>query len=151
MYLAVKELGTKQLLRELYIKLPEEQHKFVSLMFAGNQIQPKKTIACLKGRRWIVLQFNLELFGITNVSFDKSHAIIDGKHGRYSIHLGSGVIHKIGGHQINVVMIQGSKRGKIFLPFVDEDPKTAEIMTKVLTFAEDDKIKDPYIMGQVMS
>ena len=31
----------------------------------------------------------------------------------------------------------------------DEDPKTAEIMTKVITFAQDDKIKDPYIMQQI--
>lgn len=234
----------KQVFRELYVKLDEEQNKENSLMFAGNQIQPKKTIACLKGRRWVadyeeglqkvyykddiiaciyavadwfspadveepvlewvtftdrktykpikicdvpdiiysevmrdvdlavsvahaggvdpetshstvemrrvILAFNLELFGLQNVTFEKNHAFIDGKRGRYSVHLGSGVIHKIGGHQINVVALQGSKRGKIFLPFIDEDPKTAEIMSKVLMFAEDDKIKDPYIMGQIM-
>ncbi len=39
---------------------------------------------------------------------------------------------------------------KSSLPFIDEDPKTAEIMSKVLLFAEDDKIKDPYIMEQIM-
>lgn len=234
----------KQVFRELYVKLSEEMDKEASLMFAGNQIQPKKTVACLKGRRWIadyeaglqkiyykdnviaviyavadwfspadveepvlewvqflerktwkpvkisavpdilysevmrdvdlavsvahaggvgpetshstvemrrvVLEFNLELFGISNVTVEKNHAIIEGSRGRYSVHLGSGVVHKLGGHQINLVAIQGSRRGKIFLPFVDEDPKTAEIMSKVLLLAEDDKIKDPYIMGQIM-
>lgn len=234
----------KQVFRELYVKLPEELNKESSLMFAGNQIQPKKTVACLKGRRWIadyeeglqkvyykddmiaciyavadwfspadveepvlewvtftdrktykpikicdvpdiiysevmrdvdlavsvahaggvdpetshstvemrrvILAFNLELFGLHNVTFEKNHAMIEGKRGRYSVHLGSGVVHKIGGHQINIVAVQGSKRGKIFLPFIDEDPKTAEIMSKVLMFAEDDKIKDPYVMEQIM-
>lgn len=234
----------KQVFRELYVKLSEELNKESSLMFAGNQIQPKKTVACLKGRRWIadyeeglqkvyykdnviaviyaiadwfspadveepvlewvqfmdrktwrpvkisevpdilysevmrdvdlavsvahaggvdpetshstvemrrvVLDFNLKLFGISNVALEKNHAIIEGSRGQYSVHLGSGVIHKLGGHQINVVTIEGSKRGKIFLPFVDEDPKTAEIMSKVLLFAEDGKIKDPYIMEQIM-
>lgn len=234
----------KQVFRELYVKLTEELDKESSLMFAGNQIQPKKTVACLKGRRWIadyeeglqkvyykddmiaciyaiadwfspadaeepvlewvtftdrktykpikigdvpdiiysevmrdvdlavsvahaggvdpetshstvemrrvILAFNLELFGLQNVTFEKNHAIVEGKRGKYSIHLGSGVVHKIGGHQINIVAVQGSKRSKIFLPFIDEDPKTAEIMSKVLMFAEDDKIKDPYIMEQIM-
>ena len=37
----------------------------------------------------------------------------------------------------------------IFLPFVDEDPKTAEIMSKILLFAEDTKIKDPGILNQI--
>ncbi len=234
----------KQVFRELYVKLPEELNKESSLMFAGNQIQPKKTVACLKGRRWVadyeaglqkiyykdnviaviyaiadwfspadveepvlewvqfmdrktwkpmkisdvpdilysevmrdvdlavsvahaggvdpetshstvemrrvILEFNLELFGISNVTLEKNHAIIEGKRSSYSVHLGSGVVHKLGGHQINIVAIQGSKRSKIFLPFVDEDPKTAEIMSKVLLFAEDDKIKDPYIMEQLL-
>ena len=39
--------------------------------------------------------------------------------------------------------------GKLFLPFLDEDPKTAEIMTKIVLFAGDTKIKDPYILNQL--
>ena len=99
--------------------------------------------------RKVILSFNLQLFGLTNVTFDQTHAIIEGKRGKYSIHLGSGVIHQFGGHQINVLAVQSGRKSKLFLPFIDEDPKTAEIMTKVLTFAQDDKIKDPYIMRQI--
>jgi len=40
-------------------------------------------------------------------------------------------------------------RGKVFLPFVDDDPKTAEIISKVILFAEDDKIKDPMILSAI--
>lgn len=233
----------RQVFRELYTKLSEELEKEKSLMFAGNQIQPKRTVSALGTRRWIadyedglqkiyykddiiagiyavadwfspsdieaptlecvtfvnrrtympvkmkdipdilysevmrdvdlavsvahaggvdpetshstiemrkvILEFNLNLFGIKNVRFEKNHAIIEGKHGNYSIHLGSGTIHKIGGHSINVIAVSDGKKSKIFLPFIDEDPKTAEIMTKVITFANDDKIKDPYIMQQI--
>lgn len=100
--------------------------------------------------RSAILQFNLKLFGIDNVQIQKNHAIIEGTHGKYTVHLGSGVIHKMGGHMINVIAVSDKRTSKIFLPFIDEDPKTAEIMTKVLTFASDDKIKDPYIMDQIM-
>ena len=36
------------------------------------------------------------------------------------------------------------------MPFVDEDPKTAEIMAKIVLLAEDKKIKDPFILKQIL-
>ncbi|WP_310602333.1 DUF4132 domain-containing protein [Anaerosporobacter sp.] len=234
----------KQVFRELYVKLPEEMEKRKSLLFAGNQIQPKKAVACLKDRHWIadyedglqkvyykgdivariycladwfspadveaptlewvefshrktfadlkieevpaiiysevmrdvdlavsvahvggvdpetshstiemraaIVQFNLPLFGITNVRIEGSHALIEGTRGEYSIHLGSGMVHKIGAAQINVLPVHSQQRGKLFLPFVDEDPKTAEIMSKIVLFARDEKIKDPSILSQIV-
>lgn len=234
----------RQVFRELYVKLPEELDMFSSRMFAGNQIQPSKTVACLKGRKWVadyedglqkiyykqniiariyaladwfspsdieaptlewvefsdrktfqsiaikdvpdviysevmrdvdlavsvahaggvdpetshstvemravIVGFNLSLFGLNNVTVEGSHAVIKGKMGTYSVHLGSGVIHQMGGHQINVLPVHSQNRGKLFLPFIDEDPKTAEIMSKIVLFAKDDKIKDPYILDQLV-
>ncbi len=78
-----------------------------------------------------------------------SFAHIEGKLGKYNIHLGSGVIHQEGGAQIAVLPVHSQNRGRLFLPFVDEDPKTAEILTKIIFFAEDDKIKDPSILNQI--
>ena len=75
-------------------------------------------------------EYNLPLFGIDNVVLEGSHALIKGSRGNYSIHLGSGVIHRQGGHQIQVLPVHSQSRGKLFLPFLDEDPKTAEIMSK---------------------
>ena len=43
----------KQVFRELYVKLEEELEKTESAMFAGNQIQPKKTAGTLRTRRWV--------------------------------------------------------------------------------------------------
>ena len=78
-------------------------------------------------------------------------AIIDGKLGQYSVHLGSGVVHQIGNAMLFVVPVHAQHRGRIFLPFVDDDPKTAEIVSKILLFAEDTKIKDPKILEQIQS
>ena len=234
----------KQVFRELYVKTNEELDRHDSLRYAGNQIQPQKTVACLKGRRWVadyedglqkiyykenivariyamadwfspsdieaptlewvefsdrktfraikiqdipdiifsevmrdvdlavsvahaggvdpetshstmemrkmIIEFNLPLFGLKNVTFSGNHAIIEGKRGSYTVHLGSGVIFKRGGAQIAVLPVHSQHRGKMFLPFIDEDPKTAEIMSKIVLFAEDNKIKDPYILEQIM-
>ena len=234
----------RQVFRELYVKLPEELDMFSSRMFAGNQIQPSKTVACLKGRKWVadyedglqkvyykqniiariyaladwfspsdieaptlewvefsdrktfqsiaikdvpdviysevmrdvdlavsvahaggvdpetshstiemrrvIVGFNLKLFALNNVTVEGTHALIQGKLGNYSIHLGSGVIHQLGGHQVNVLPVHSQSRGKLFLPFIDEDPKTAEIMSKIVLFAKDEKIKDPYILQQIV-
>ena len=97
----------------------------------------------------IMCAAKLTELGIDNVVLEGSHALIKGSRGKYSIHLGSGVIHRQGGHQIQVLPVHSQSRGKLFLPFLDEDPKTAEIMSKIVLFAGDTKIKDPYILDQL--
>lgn len=233
----------KQVFRELYVKLEEEKDKAESRMFAGNQIQPQKTVGALRGRRWVadyedglqkvyyrenivarlyamadwfspsdieaptleyvafedrktfqpvkisqvpeilysevmrdvdlavsvahaggvdpeashstvelrraVVECSLELFGIGNVRLEGSHAYIQGRLGRYTVHLGSGVVHQSGNAMLYVVPVHSQHRGRLFLPFMDEDPKTAEILSKILLFAEDDKIRDPKILAQI--
>ena len=131
----------------VYSEVMRDVDLAVSVAHAGG-VDPETSHSTVEMRK-VILDFNLKLFGITNVTLDKNHAIIEGVHGRYSVHLGSGVIHRFGGQQINVLAVQSGKKSKLFLPFIDEDPKTAEIMTKVITFARDDKIKDPYIMQQI--
>ena len=242
-----KEEGTKQpfkqVFREFYPKLEEEKDALDSRLFAGYQIQPKKTVAVLRGRRWVadydeglqkiyfrqgiaatiyaladwfspadtesptleyvsfydrktykqkklsevpdvlysevmrdvdlavstahvggvdpetshstiemrrvIFAFNMELFGLTNVTFEGTHAFIKGTLNNYNIQLGSGVIHRENGGMVNILPVHSQQRGKIFLPFIDEDPKTAEILSKILLLAEDQKIKDPYILQQL--
>ncbi len=233
----------RQIFRELYIKTADEVNAYRSLRYAGNQIQPAKTVSTLKSRRWVadienglqkvyykenivaqiyaladwfspadieaptlewvcfsdrrtgtpiriadvpdvifsevmrdvdlavsvahaggvdpetshstmemraaILSFVLPLFRIGNVTTEGNHAIINGTLAEYSVHLGSGVVHQIGGAMIPVLPVHSQHRGKIFLPFVDEDPKTAEIISKVLLFAEDGKIKDPMILAGI--
>ncbi len=78
-----------------------------------------------------------------------SHALIKGARASYSVHLGSGVVHQEGGAMLSILPVHSQKRGRIFLPFVDEDPKTAEIFSKIVLLAEDQKIKDPSILSQI--
>lgn len=233
----------RQVFRELYVKTAEEMDMLHSLRYAGNQIQPAKTVGALKSHRWVadiedglqkvyykenivaqiyaladwfspadieastlewvcftnrktgeeikiadipdivfsevmrdvdlavsvahaggvdpetshstmemraaILSFVLPMFRIANVKVEGHHAVVDGKLAEYSIHLGSGVVHQLGGAMIPVLPVHSQHRGKIFLPFVDDDPKTAEIISKVLLFAEDDKIKDPMILSNI--
>ncbi|EUB27062.1 DUF4132 domain-containing protein [Fusobacterium sp. CM22] len=234
----------KQVFRELYIKTKDELKMDKSRRYAGHQIQPTKTVALLKTRRWVVddydglqkvyykeniiakmyamtdwyspaeveaptiedivfydrktfelmtienvpdlvfsevmrdidlvvsvahvgdvdpeasqstiemrraiVEFNAKLFKLKNITFTESHALIKGTRAEYSIHLGSGVIHQKAGATIEVLPVHSQHRGRIFLPFIDEDPKTAEIMSKVLLFAQDEKIKDIFILEQII-
>lgn len=233
----------KQVFRELYVKTAEEAQAFRSTRYAGNQIQPQKTKACLKTRRWVcdidaglqkvcykeniiasiyaladwfspadieaptlewveffdrktgralrieevpdilfsevmrdvdlavsvahaggvdpetshstiemrraIIEFTLPLFKLENVRLEGSHAFIAGERADYSVHLGSGVVHLQGGPMINLLPVYSQHRGKLFLPFVDEDPKTSQIISEILLFAEDKKIKDPFILNQL--
>lgn len=93
-----------------------------------------------------ILEHNLNLLGITNYQIEGVHVRIEGDLHEYSLHLGSGIIHVAGRGMLPVFPIHSQQRGRIFLPFVDSDPKTAEIITKALMLAEDSKIKDPTIL-----
>ncbi|MCI8518167.1 MAG: hypothetical protein HFG75_15065, partial [Hungatella sp.] len=111
-------------------------------------VDPETSHSTIEMRRAIV-EFNLPLFGLKNVTLKDSHALIAGSRAHYSVHLGSGVVHQEGGAMLHILPVHSQKRGKLFLPFVDEDPKTAEIMSKIVLLSEDKKIKDPTILDQI--
>jgi len=90
------------------------------------------------------------LLGLDNVTIKSAHALIEGTLGRYTVHLGSAVVHRQPGGAICIVPVHGQHRGRIFLPFADNDPKTAEVVTKVITLARDRDIKDPSILEQLL-
>ncbi len=233
----------RQVFRELYVKTDEELEMLHSTRYAGNQIQPKKTVAALKSRRWVadvenglqkvyykenivaeiyaladwfspadieaptlewvcftdrktgkeikiadvpdiifsevmrdvdlavsvahaggvdpetshstmemrgaILESLLPMLRIENVKLQDRHAIINGMLAEYSVHLGSGVVHQIGGAMIPILPVHSQHKGRIFLPFVDDDPKTAEIISKILLLSDDLKIKDPMILSAI--
>lgn len=119
----------------------------VSVAHAGG-VDPETSHSTMEMRR-VIVEHAMPMFGIENVEVVGNFAKIKGELGTYNVHLGSGVIHKEGGAQIAVLPIHSQGRGRIFLPFLDEDPKTAEIISKILLFAEDTKIKDPSILSQI--
>ena len=120
----------------------------VSVAHAGG-VDPETSHSTIEMRR-AICEFTMPLFRLTNVRFEKSHAFIKGSRGEYTIHLGSGVVHCQGKGMVNVLPVHSQHRGKLFLPFVDEDPKTAQIISEILLFAEDSSIKDPFILDQIL-
>ena len=73
--------------------------------------------------RKAILEFTLPLFKLNNVSLNDNFAIIKGNLADYSIHLGSGLVHQMAGAEIAISVVPSQHRGRLFLPFVDEDPK----------------------------
>lgn len=142
-----KSLKIKEIPDIVYSEVMRDVDLAVSVAHAGG-VDPETSHSTIEMRRAIV-ECNLALFRTKNVRLEGSHAIIKGKLGEYTVHLGSGVVHQLGNAMLFVVPVHAQQRGRIFLPFVDDDPKTAEIMSKILLFAEDAKIKDPKILGQI--
>lgn len=58
-------------------------------------------------------------------------------------------MHQKAGSTIHMIPVWSGQRGKVYLPFMDEDPMTAQIVSKVIMLAEDTSIKDPSILAQI--
>lgn len=131
----------------VFSEIMRDVDRAVSVAHAGG-VDPETSHSTIEMRRSIV-SHAMQMFGISNFEIVGNFAKVKGKLGGYNVHLGSGVVHKEGGTQIAVLPVHSQGRGRIFLPFLDEDPKTAEIISKILLFAEDHKIKDPSILNQL--
>ncbi len=90
------------------------------------------------------------LLGLDNVDIKSAHAVVDGRLGDYSVHLGSAVVHRQPGGALCIVSVHSQHRGRLFLPFSDNDPRTAEVVSKVILLARDTEIKDPSILEQIL-
>ncbi len=119
----------------------------VSVAHVGD-VDPEASQSSIELRLAIIKEIS-RLFKLKNVSFTDNHVKIAGGFGNYSVHLGSGVCHKVAGSSLSILPVHSQHRGRIFLPFIDDDPKTAEIISKVLLLAKDKEIKDPTILQQL--
>jgi hypothetical protein len=108
-----------------------------------------ETTASTVAMRTALLRETFALLKIKNVRFEEPYAFVDGKLSNYNVHLGSGTVHRQPGGSVCLIPVHSQHRGRVFLPFADNDPKTAEIVSKVLLLAQDDKIKDPTISEQL--
>src|SRR5690606_20212876 len=99
--------------------------------------------------RAVLIKESLRLFKLSNVEISGSHALIKGALADYSIHLGSAVVHQTPGKYLSILPVHSQHRGRLFLPFADDDPKSAEVISKVLLMAKDKDIQDPTILSQI--
>lgn len=119
----------------------------VSVAHVGG-VDPEASLSTIEMRTAIVSEM-LRLLKVTNVDLKGSHAFIKGTLGEYTVHLGSGVVHKMASGSLHILPVHSQHRGRIFLPFIDEDPRTAEIISKIVMLAQDNKLKDPTILVQI--
>lgn len=119
----------------------------VSVAHVGG-VDPEASHSTVEMRTAIAREL-VALLKLTNVTFIGSHAKIRGSLANYSVHMGSGVVHAEAVGMLSILPVHSQARGRIFLPFADDDPKTAEIMSKIILLAEDRKIKDTSILRQI--
>ncbi|MBK8915108.1 MAG: DUF4132 domain-containing protein [Phycisphaerales bacterium] len=96
-----------------------------------------------------LLRETIRLLKLGNVKISEPHVHISGSRAEYSVHLGSATTHMLPGGALFIVPVHSQHRGRIFLPFADDDPKTAEILSKVLLLARDQEIQDPNLLDQI--
>ncbi|TXK83532.1 DUF4132 domain-containing protein [Paenibacillus sp. N3.4] len=120
----------------------------VSTAHAGG-VDPEASLTTIELRKAIVTE-SLRLMKIANVRLEGNFARIVGTLGEYGVHLGSGTVQKQAAGTLYILPVHSQHRGKLFLPFMDEDPKTSEILSKIVMLAQDTKIKDPHILEQLI-
>ncbi len=119
----------------------------VSVAHVGG-VDPEATQSTVEMRASL-LRETLRLLRLGNVRLEHGHALIAGYHANYTVHLGSGTVHRMPGGFLCLIPVHNQHAGRLFLPFADPDPRTAEVVSKVLMLAEDRKIQDPTILEQL--
>ena len=128
----------------LYSEVMRDIDMAVSIAFVGG-VDPE-TGQSTKELRAAIVRCTAELMKFANVSISGNHVYIKGMLANYTVHLGSGLVRQEGGTVIPIIPVHSQHRGRIYLPFMDQDPKTVEIISKVVLLAEDNKLKDPTIL-----
>ena len=137
----------EQLPPRLFSETMRDLDLVVSVAHRGG-VDPEASASTIEMRTTLV-QETVRLLKLKNVEMKDRYALIKGEMGDYSVHLGSAVTRKMPGEMLFIVPVHSQHRGRIFLPFADDDPRTAEVMSKVLLLARDKDIKDPTILDQI--
>lgn len=142
-----KPIKLTELSPRLFSEVMRDMDLIVSVAHMGG-VDPEASQSTVEMRQALV-QETSRLLQLNNVKFKANTAIIDGSLARYSVHLGSAITHKLPGGALFIVPVRSQHRGRIFLPFADNDPKTAELLSKIILLARDSEIKDPSILDQI--
>lgn len=142
-----KPVPLKEVPARLFSEVMRDLDLVVSVAHRGG-VDPEASASTVE-MRGTLLRETCALLRLDNVRVKDSHALIKGKLGSYSLHLGSGTVHRQPGGALCIVPVHAQHRGRLFLPFADDDPKTAEVISKALLLARDAEIQDPTILAQI--
>lgn len=140
-------LAIKAVPARVFSEVMRDLDLVVSVAHRG-QVDPEASHSTVEMRASLVRE-TCTLLGLSNVRQEKNRLMIKGELGDYALHLGSGEVQRLPGGSVWIVPVHSQHRGRLFLPFADNDPKTAEIVSKVLLLARDREIQDPTILSQL--
>ncbi|PKP15669.1 MAG: hypothetical protein CVU07_09385, partial [Bacteroidetes bacterium HGW-Bacteroidetes-23] len=142
-----KNVAFEKIPPRIFSEVMRDVDLVVSVAHVGG-VDPEMSHSSIEMRS-VLLTETLRLFKLANVEIKGNHAIIEGEMAKYSIHLGSAIAHQMPGKYLSILPVHSQHRGRLFLPFADDDPKTAELISKVLLLAKDTQIQDPTILSQI--
>jgi len=142
-----KNVAFKDIHPRIFSEVMRDIDLVVSVAHVGG-VDPEASHSTIEMRAVLLLE-TARLFKLDNVTVIGNHARIKGQYGEYSVHLGSAVVHMMPGRYLSILPVHSQQRGRLFLPFADDDPKSAEVMSKVLLLARDKDIQDPTIIQQL--
>lgn len=142
-----KPMALKDVPPRIFSETMRDIDLVVSVAHRGG-VDPEASASTVEMRS-ALLKETCQFLQLKNVKFKPSHVIIKGHWAEYSIHLGSGTVHKLPGGHLCIVPVHSQHRGRLFLPFADDDPRTAEVVSKTLLLARDQEILDPGILDQL--
>jgi predicted DNA-binding WGR domain protein len=142
-----KPLKLDSIPARLFSEVMRDMDLVVSVAHRG-EVDPEASASTTEMRA-ALLRETAQLLGLKNITFKPSHAVIKGYYGEYSVHLGSAIAHRLPGGALSILPVHAQHRGRLFLPFADDDPRTAELISKVLLLARDEEIMDPGILDQI--
>jgi hypothetical protein len=131
----------------LFSEVMRDLDLVVSVAHAGG-VDPETSSSTVEMRAALVTE-TADLLGLENLRVETPWIFVAGQLGDWSVHLGSANVHRRPGGAVCIVPVHAQHRGRIFLPFADDDPKTAEVVAKALLLANDHEIRDPTILEQL--
>lgn len=141
------ELPLAEVPAHLFSEAMRDLDLAVSVAHRGG-VDPEATASTVEMRARLV-QETCALLGIDNVELEEHHAIVRGALAHYAVHLGSAGVIVLPATALPIVAVHAQHRGRLFLPFADDDPRTAEVLSKVLLLARDRDIRDPNIRAAI--
>ncbi|KQT33910.1 hypothetical protein ASG22_17585 [Chryseobacterium sp. Leaf405] len=141
-----KNIPFEEINPRLFSEVMRDIDLVVSVAHVGG-VDPEASHSSIEMRA-VLMKETARLFKMDNVTIEGSHVLIKGQMADYSVHLGSAVVHQVPGKYLSILPVHSQHRGRLFLPFADDDPKSAEVLSKVLLLAKDHEIQDPTILSQ---
>ena len=131
----------------LFSEVMRDVDLVVSVAHVGG-VDPEASHSSIEMRA-VLMKETARLFKLENIRIEGFHVLVKGQLAEYSVHLGSAVVHQVPGKYLSILPVHSQHRGRLFLPFADDDPKSAEVLSKVLLLAKDNEIQDPTILSQI--